>query len=141
MRALNKKARFKYIFLEKLEAGISLTGSEVKAVKAGKVDLETSFIKPVGTELFIINLSIGTGDKDERRTRKLLLHKKQIISLITKVKAKKLTLVPISVYTKGRLIKVKLVLAKSKKTYQKRESLKKKDIQREVERELKSAKQ
>lgn len=137
MVIVNKKAKADYQILESLEAGIVLTGVETKAVRAKKVDFLGSYIKPLGGEMFIINMHIGfEGEGDTRRTRKLLLGKKQILALSLKQNQQKLTLVPLSLYTKGRLIKCELALAKGRKSHEKRERLKQRDIEREIEREM-----
>ena len=141
MRIINKKARFNYNLLEKFEAGISLIGAEAKALRIRGADLSSSFAKIIEDEVYLINVNIpveGKKDYNPTRSRKLLLHKDQIISLQSKIKAKKLTLVPTKVYTKGRLVKVEIALAKSKRQFEKKEAMKKKDIEREIEKELKS---
>ena len=143
MKILNKKAKFNYKLLEKFEAGISLLGAEVKSIKSGKADLSASYGKIIGNEAYLINANMpleGIDNYNPSRSRKLLLHKNEIFSINAKVKAKKLTLVPTKVYTKGPLIKVEVALAKSKKKFQKKEILKKKDIERELELELKNRK-
>ena len=140
MRIFNRKARFNYKLLGRFEAGIALLGAEVKAVRRGAVDLSSSFAKIMGDEVYLINANIpveGKKDYNTKRIRKLLLHKNQIVSIQSKIKAKKLTLVPTKVYTKGRLIKVEVALAKAKRKYEKKEAIKRKDIEREIERELK----
>ncbi len=140
MRIYNKKANFNYNLFNKFEAGISLIGGEVKALRKGNVDLSQSFAKIINGEVYLINASIpidGKKNYKPTRGRKLLLHKDQIISIQSKIKAKKLTLVPTKVYTKGRLVKVQIALAKSKRKFEKRRVLKKKDIEREIERQLK----
>jgi SsrA-binding protein len=134
----NKKAEFDYDIRETLEAGIVLTGAETKAVRDKKVDFSGSFVKPVGGEMFVINLHIGVDEGDTRRTRKLLLNKNEILSLNSKIKQQKLTLIPLSLYTMGRRIKLELGLAKGKKAFEKRASIKKADISREMEQELKN---
>lgn len=136
MKILNRKAKFNYQFLEKIEAGVVLTGEEVKALRAGKANISQAYAKIIGSEAFLINANIST-EKEPTRSRKLLLHRKEIISLLTKIKAKNLTLVPTKLYTKGHLVKVELALAKSKKTKDKKASLKKKDLERDLERQLK----
>jgi SsrA-binding protein len=142
MKVTNRRAKFDYELLEKTEVGIALTGAEVKSVKAGKISLNESFARIRDGEVWLHNAHIhpypfaDNRDYDPTRMRKLLLHKKEIVSLDQKMKQKKLTLVPVSCYTKGRNIKVKIALAKGKKEYQKREIKKRKDIEREVEREL-----
>ena len=140
MRIVNKKAQFNYQLIERIEAGIVLAGHEVRAVKNGRVDLATAYAKIMGDEAYLINANIASeisGDYNSTRARKLLLHKNQIISLKTKIQAKKLTLVPTKMYTKARLIKVEIALAKTKRKFDKKELKKKKDIEREIERELK----
>lgn len=140
MRVINKKARFNYKLLDKLEAGVSLTGIEAKAAKSGNINLSNSHAKIIDGQAYLINASISTqadGKHNPTRTRKLLLHKNQITSIQSKIKAKRLTLVPISMYTKGQLVKVGLSLAKAKRIHEKRRQLKKRDIQREAEIEIK----
>src|SRR3989304_2223070 len=148
MRILNKKARFNYNLLEKFEAGISLIGAEAKALRIRGADLSSSFAKIIEDEVYLVNVNIpveGKKDYNPTRSRKLLLHKDQIISLQSKIKAKKLTLVPTKIYNKrsarpgghkSRLVKVEIALAKSKRKFEKKEAIKKKDIEREIEREL-----
>ncbi|KKQ52964.1 MAG: SsrA-binding protein [Microgenomates group bacterium GW2011_GWC1_38_12] len=139
MRIINKKAKFNYNLFERIEAGISLLGAEAKAVRGGHVNLSDSFAKIIDCEIYLVNANIPVEGKKEyssTRTRKLLLHKDQIVSLQTKIKQKKLTLVPTKIYTKGNLVKVELALAKSKRKFEKKAKLKKKDIQREIEQEI-----
>lgn len=139
MRLYNKKANFNYKLLDKMEVGIVLSGSEVKAVKRGLVDFSTSHVKIIGNEAFMIGANISGPDvKDSTRSRKLLLHRTQLREIEAKQKRDKLTIVPVKLYTKGSLIKLEIALAKSKKEYQKKASLKKKDIERDLERELRS---
>ncbi|OGH05146.1 MAG: SsrA-binding protein [Candidatus Levybacteria bacterium RBG_16_35_11] len=141
MKVVNRRARFDYQIQDKFEAGINLLGPEVKAVRLGQVDLLGSHVKIVGSEAYLINSRIypyryaNLQDYDEKRTRKLLLHKKEIISLKSKLEGEGLSLIPLSIYTSRGFIKVELALAKGKKKFQKRESIKKKDIQRQVEEE------
>jgi SsrA-binding protein len=139
MKKINRKARFDYNLLETLEAGIALSGQEVKAVKEGNVDLQGAHAKIIDGEVYLINVNIsGTGEGYEpTRTRKLLLHKNQIVSIASKIKGKKLTLVPVSVYTTRGLVKIELALAKPKRKFEKRKKIKDRDIKRDVERELK----
>jgi len=138
MRIVNRKAKYDYKFLETLEAGISLTGAEVKAVKRGMVDLKNAHGKIMHGEAFLVNAIVQeAGGKASSRARRLLLHKKEIVSILTKMKGKNLILVPVSMYTKGRLVKVKLALAKAKKKFEKRALIKKRDIERDIEQELK----
>jgi SsrA-binding protein len=143
MKIVNKRAKFDYKIIDKFEAGIVLTGSEVKAVKKGRVDISHSYAKIINNEAYLINTTIETEtgkDSKQNRTRKLLLHKDQIISIKSKIKGKALTLIPARMYNKGRLIKLELALAKTKKKYEKRESMKKAELERQIERELKDYK-
>ncbi|MAG60099.1 SsrA-binding protein [Candidatus Woesebacteria bacterium] len=145
MRILNRRARHDYQILESFEAGVALTGAEVKSIKEGRADLGGSFAQIRDGEAWLLGANIplykgssGAADYDPLRIRKLLVHRKEIVSLETKIKQKKLTLVPISLYTKGRLVKVKVALGRGKKKYEKRDAKRQKDIQREIERELKN---
>jgi len=143
MQVLNKRAKFDYNLLESYEAGAELLGGEVKAIRQGKIDLSNSFAKVIDDEVFLVNANIPVKDKKNyspSRTRRLLLHKDEIISIKTKIKAKKLTLVPTKMYTKGRLVKVQIALAKSKLKFEKKEAIKRKDIEREIARELRGEK-
>ena len=136
MKVFNKRARFDYSLLERYEAGIVLSGAEVKAIKDGGLNLNQAHARVIDGEVFLVNANISLISNQSTRSRKLMLHKKEITSIQSKIKAKKLTLVPVSVYTKGRLVKVGLALAKAKRKYQKKEVKKKRDIQREAEREI-----
>lgn len=143
MKVANKKAFFDYEVLETFEAGITLFGFEVKSVRLGKADLTGSFVRIIGNEAFLVNGKIFPYQQthegyDERRTRKLLLHKKQIISLKSRVEGANLTLIPIALYLKHGFIKLEVGLGKGKKQYEKKEAIKKKDLQRDLERELSS---
>ncbi|PJE67210.1 SsrA-binding protein [Candidatus Shapirobacteria bacterium CG10_big_fil_rev_8_21_14_0_10_40_9] len=142
MKVLNRRASHDYQLLEKFEAGIALSGPEVKSVREGKISLEGSFARIAGGEAWLFNCHIhpyrfaDTRDLDPSRSRKILLHKKEIISLESKMRQKRLTLVPLACYTKGRLIKLELALGRGKKEYEKKEAKKRRDIEREVERQL-----
>lgn len=143
MKIVNRRAGFDYKLLDRYEAGVELSGGEVKAVKLKKVDLSNSFAKIIDNEIFLINASIpivGKKDYSPMRARKLLLHKKQIFTIKTKVKAKKLTLVPTKVYTRGRLIKVEIATARAKRKFEKREAIKEREIEKEIKRELRGKK-
>lgn len=141
MRIVNRRATYDFEIREKFEAGINLLGAEVKAVKLGHADLTGSHVRIIGSEAYLINAQIfpyqyaRPESYDEKRSRKLLLHKSQIISLKSKMDGQNLTLVPISMYTKGTLIKLEVALGKGKKQFEKKEAKKKKDIQRELEKE------
>jgi SsrA-binding protein len=140
----NRKVHFNYEVIEKFEAGIELLGFEVKSVRAGLGNLAGAFCIVRGGEIFIIGMHItpyqaGNTPKDYEpdRNRKLLLNKKEIKELADADKAKGLTLVPLSLYSKGRRIKVEIGIAKGKKLHDKRESIKKRDTDREIRRSLK----
>jgi len=142
MKTINRRARFDYQLFDRYEAGLVLSGSEVKAIRAGKANISQAHTKLIGNEIFLINATIQTTSQSANptRTRKLLLHRSEILSIQSQLQAKKLTLVPLKLYTKGRLIKLELALARSKRKAQKRESIKRKDIQRDIERELRGRK-
>ena len=134
----NKKAYFDYTILEEIEAGISLVGTEIKSVRKGSVDLKESFITIKNNEAFVLNMYIAKYEEgnifnhDERRTRKLLLHKKEIKKLKEKVKIEGLTLIPLKLYFKKNYVKVLVGICKGKKLYDKRASIKERDLKRET---------
>lgn len=142
MKITNKKAFFDYEISERFEAGINLIGAEVKAIRLGHADLTGSFVKIIGSEAYLVNAKIfpyqyGRPENyDERRTRKLLLHKREIISLKSKTDGSNLSIVPLSLYTTKTFIKVELALGKGKKKFEKKEAKKKKDLQRDTELEI-----
>lgn len=141
MKIINKKATFHYKFIERFEAGIVLSGGEVKSLKTNRADISNSYAKIVNGEVYLINANIpieGKKDYSSTRSRKILLHKSEIISIKSKIQAKKLTLVPLKVYNKRRLIKIELALAKPKREFEKRQTIKKKDLEREIAQELKN---
>ena len=141
--ANNKKAYHDYFIEEKYEAGISLAGTEVKSLRMGRCSIKEAFIRIEHDEVFVYNMHISPYEKgnifnkDPLRVRKLLLHKYEIRKLIGKMNQKGYTLVPLSVYFKGSLIKVEIALAKGKKLYDKRQDIAKKDQRRAAEREFK----
>lgn len=143
--AKNKKAYFDYEFLAKYEAGIELKGYEVKAIKIGRADLSGAFIIIRGGEAYLTNTTVPPyqkantpGDYDETRTRRLLLHKKELEELTGKSAARGLTLVALRLYNKKGKIKLEFALARGKKKYDKRQKIKKREAQRNIERSLKS---
>jgi SsrA-binding protein len=138
MKILNRRAKFNYQLLDRYEAGIVLTGAETKAVKAGRININQAHAKLVNSEVFLINANITVPQKDYQptRSRKLLLHRHEITSITSKLKAKRLVLIPTKIYTKGRLIKLEIALAKFRRKVQKRELLKKRDLDRELQRNL-----
>jgi len=142
--AKNKKAHFDYEILEEFEAGIVLKGYEVKSVRLGRMKLEGSFVILKNEEVWLLNAHIPPyqpkntpSDYDPYRSRKLLLKKKEIKYLIGKSRQKGLTLIPIEVYSKRGKIKVKVGVVKGRKKFNKKELLKKRAIEREIQRELK----
>jgi len=142
MRILNKKALHNYHILEHLEAGVVLSGSEVKSIRSGRLDLGEAHIRILNGEAFLVNANIPrynqTSDKeyDATKSRKLLLHRDQINILMGKTSGTKNTLVPISVYEKNNRFKVEVGLAKSKKEFDKRKVVKERDHNRRIEQEL-----
>ena len=141
--AQNKKAHFEYFLEELFEAGISLSGTEVKSLRQGKCSLKESFVRIENGEAFIYNMHISPYEqgnifnKDPLRTRKMLLHKSEIRRLIGKVKTDGYTIVPVKIYFKGNYAKVQIALAKGKKLYDKRQDIAKKDQRREAEKSFK----
>ena len=142
MKILNKKALHNYHILEQVEAGIALTGSEVKSIRAGRIDLGESYVRILSGEAFLLNANIAryaqTSETsyEPTRSRKLLLHRHQIQTLIGKTSGSNVTLVPVSIYEKNNRFKVEVGLAKSKKEFDKRKSIKEKDQLRRIEQEL-----
>lgn len=142
MKITNKKAYFDYEISDSFEAGINLYGHEVKSVRVGKADLTGSFVRIIGNEAFLVNAKIFAyqpgqiENYDERRTRKLLMHKNEIISLKSKIEGSSLNLIPVSMYLKKGFIKVEVGLGKGKKKFDKKETIKKRDILRDTEREI-----
>ena len=142
MKIINKKAFFDYTILERIEAGVSLTGAEVKSLKAGHAQLDGAFVRIIGSEAYLVNAQIfpfmyaRPEGYEPRRTRKLLLHKKELVHLKSKIDGANLTLIPLCWYTKGPLVKLKIGLAQGKKQYEKRELKRRKDQKRELEREF-----
>lgn len=141
----NRKARFQYEILDTYEAGVELLGTEVKSIRAGQVNLRDGFATVRDGEVWLQNVHISPSkntsqffNHDPRRTRKLLLHRDEIKRLIGKIEQKGLTLVPLKLYLKRGWIKVSLGLGRGKKLHDKRESLKRKQQGREVERALKN---
>lgn len=134
----NKKAYFDYTVLDSMEAGISLVGTEIKSIRKGSVDLKDTFITIKNNEAFILNMYIAKYEEgnifnhDERRTRKLLLHKSEIKKLKEKVSTEGLTLIPLKLYFKKNYVKVLVGLCKGKKLYDKRASIKERDLKREA---------
>lgn len=142
--ANNKKAYHDYFIDDKYEAGIELFGTEVKSIRMGKCSIKEAFVKIENGEVYVYGMHISPYEKgnifnkDPLRVKKLLLHRLEIRRLLSKIKEKGYTLVPLQVYFKGSLVKVELGLARGKKLYDKRDDIAKKDARREMEREFKS---
>ena len=142
--ATNKKAFHNYFVAERIEAGIALTGSEIKSVREGHVSLGDAYVRPEGGELWLLNTHIARYDPssymghEPTRPRKLLLHRKEINGLTGKVAEKGLTLVATRLYLKGGIAKVEIALAKGKKLYDKREAISRRETDRELARTMKS---
>ena len=134
----NKKAYFDYTILEELEAGIALTGTEIKSIRKGSIDLKDTFVNIKNNEAYILNMYIAKYEEgnifnhDERRTRKLLLHKKEIKKLKEQIKQEGLTIIPQKLYFKKNKVKILIGVCKGKKLYDKRATLKEKDLKREA---------
>ncbi|RLQ85116.1 SsrA-binding protein SmpB [Planomicrobium sp. Y74] len=141
--AQNKKAGFDYFIEETMEAGIVLQGTEIKSARNGKVQLKDAFVRIRGGEAWISNMHISPYEQgnifnhDPTRSRKLLLHKKQIVELESHSKEQGVTIVPLKMYLKDGFAKVLIGVGKGKKNYDKREDLKKKDAKREIDRAMK----
>lgn len=144
--SLNRKAYHNYTILESVEAGIVLTGTEVKSVRAGRVNIRDGYARPEGGELWLYNTHIARYDEGNRynheptRPRKLLLHRRQINGLSARAMQKGFSIVPLKLYFKKGNAKVELGLAKGKKIYDKRQSIAQRETEREMERTLKLAK-
>ena len=143
----NKSARFEYFIEDTLEVGISLDGGEVKSIRAGNVSLKDSFCSIYKGSVFIKNMHIAVYErasayntKEAKRERRLLLHRREITKLSAKVKEKGYTLVPLKIYLSGSLIKMELGLCKGKHTYDKKQSIKEKDLDRSAKRDIKNLK-
>ena len=139
----NRKARHEYYVLESLEAGIELSGTEVKSIRAGNVNLKDCYCRVIDGEMLLLGMHISPYEhgnifnKDPLRTRKLLLHKAEIRKLESRIKIKGYTIMPLKVYLKGSLVKVEIGLARGKKMYDKRQDIARKDAKREAERDFK----
>lgn len=142
----NRKAHFDYEIIDTFEAGIVLTGTEIKSIRQGKANLRDSYAIVKNNELYLLNMHISLYKEgnifnhDETRTRKLLMHKKEIYKLRDYIEKDGNTLIPLKLYFKGNCAKLLLGLAKGKKNYDKREAIKKRDTLREVQKELKNIK-
>lgn len=143
MEIKNKKANFDYEVLDTIEAGIVLTGTEIKSLRDGKAQIKDSYAIIRNNEAYILNMHISRYDEgstfnhEETRTRKLLFHKKQILKLNDSIRLDGFTLVPLKVYLSKNKAKVLIGICKGKKTYDKRETIKKRDLDRELKKDLK----
>lgn len=148
---INRRAKYDYEIIETYEGGLVLKGHEVKAIREGKMSLAGSYVVLRGAdrgklpEVYLINALISPyqiantpRDYDEKRSRKILLHKEEIVALIGKVKQKSLTLIPICVYNNRNKIKIEFALAKGKRKIDKREAIKKREVEREMRREIRN---
>lgn len=143
--AQNRKAYHDYFIEDKFEAGIELSGTEVKSIRQGSLNLKDSFCSIKNGEIFLLGMHVSPYEKgnifnkDPRRTRKLLMHKREILRLGAKAQQDGYAIVPLSVYFRGPRVKVEIGLAKGKKLYDKRETAAKRDAKREMERAMKNA--
>ena len=140
--ARNRKAKFEYELLESYEAGIELRGSEIKSIRAGQVSLAEAYVRTNGKQAWLVGAHIAPYDQasafnhDPERERRLLLHKKEIQALFDSVRMKGLTIIPTQVYLKEGRAKVEIAVAKGKHQYDKRQSIKKRDMERDIDRAL-----
>jgi len=144
--ATNRKAYHNYHIQDSIEAGIALTGTEIKSIRSGRVSLSDAYVRPESGELWLLNAHIARyeagsySSHEPKRARKLLLHRKQIGNLTSKVLEKGLTLVPLKLYIKDSIAKVEVALARGKKLYDKRESIIRRETEREIGRAIKGQK-
>lgn len=142
--ALNRKARHEYFVQETVEAGIELVGTEVKSIRQGNVNLKDAWADVKNGEVFVLNMHVSPYEKgnifnrDPLRTRKLLLHKREIRKLEQQMKTKGLTLIPLALYFKNSNVKVELGVCKGKKLYDKRATMAERDARRDIDREMKN---
>lgn len=138
MEITNRQAKYNYQIFDTFEAGIVLTGTEIKSIRNGKANLKDSYATIKNGEAILLNMHISAYDEGNRfnhsetRTRKLLLHKKEILKINDKIRLGGFTLVPIKLYFKRNIAKIELGLAKGKKSYDKRETIKQRDIERDI---------
>ncbi len=141
--ATNRKAYHNYSIQDTIEAGISLTGTEIKSIRAGRVSLAQAYVKPEDREIWLLNAHIARYEAasylshEPTRPRKLLLHRKEITNLNSRIAERGFTLVPLRLYIKDHTAKVEIALAKGKRLYNKRDSIKERETEREIGRRLK----
>ncbi len=146
MEVLNRRAHFDYFILEEIEAGVALTGTEIKSIRNGNCNIKDSYGIVKNGEIFLLNMYIGEYKEgnifnhSETRSRKLLLHKKEIKKISQEITLNGYTLVPLKGYFKENKFKILLGICKGKKTYDKRETIKNRDIERDVKKNLKNYK-
>jgi SsrA-binding protein len=142
--ATNRKARYNYHILDSVEAGIALTGSEIKSIRTGRVSLGDAYVRPEGRELWLLNAHIARYEAssyqshEPLRPRKLLLHRKQIDTLTSAVMEKGFTLIPLRLYIKDSIAKLEVALARGKKLHDKREAIVRRETERIIERVVKT---
>lgn len=143
MEIINREARFNYLVLDEIEAGIVLTGTEIKSIRDGKAQIKDSYANIRNNECYLLNMHINEYKEgnlfnhDPKRTRKLLLHKNEIKKLSEKIKLEGLTLVPLKLYFKKNKVKVLIGICKGKKLFDKRETIKERDLEREARKNQK----
>lgn len=141
--ARNRKARHDYFVLETLEAGIALKGTEIKSIRAGQISLKEAYVRVNGEEAWLVNAHVAPYDPASRenhdplREKKLLLHKREIENLYAEVRQKGTTIIPLQVYLRNGKAKVEIGVVKGKRKYDKREAIKKRDAQRDIDRAFK----
>ena len=142
MKTINRKARFEYEIFDTFEAGIELKGHEAKSTFLGRCNIDDAYVKVKEGQAFLINANIPAYESarvfgyDPKRQRRLLLKKAEILAIETKLKQKNLTLIPLSCYNIGRRLKLEIGLARGKKQFEKKASIKKRDMDRDMEREI-----
>ena len=140
--ATNRKASHEYFLLERYEAGLALQGSEIKSIRAGQISLAEAYVRIDGNEAYLVDAHIAPYEQasiynhDPRRPRKLLLHRSEINKLWNEIRQKGVTIIPTRVYLKKGRAKVEIAVAKGKKLYDKRQAIAKRDIEREIQRQL-----
>jgi SsrA-binding protein len=141
--ATNRKATHDYSIEDRFEAGIVLLGTEIKSIRAGQANLREGYVQPRGTDLYLVNTHIsvyepaGRTGHDPLRPRKLLLHRKEIAKILTKLSERGYTLIPLKIYLKHGLAKVEIALARGKRQYDKRAAIAERDANRQIDRTLK----
>ena len=141
--ATNRKATHDYSIEDRFEAGIVLLGTEIKSIRAGQANLREGYVQPRGTDLFLVNTHIsvyepaGRSGHDPLRPRRLLLHRKEIAKILTKLNERGYTLIPLKIYLKHGLAKVEIALARGKRQYDKRAAIAERDANRQIDRTLK----